>query len=178
MKIQKYLPYILIVLFVFIFDQASKIYVASNFYLGEEYKVINGFLNFTYAHNKGVAFSFGADYSDIFRVIMFKFLPVLVCFYVLKLFFDSYKKKETLHLYAYALILGGAIGNILDRIRLDYVIDFIAVYSNGLNLGFIQLPSWHFAIFNIADSAISIAIALLILDYILNLVKKKNVTSN
>ena len=78
---------------------------------------------------------------------------------------------------SYSLILGGALGNILDRIRLDYVVDFIAVYSRGIDLGFTQLPSWHFAIFNIADSAISIAIALLVLDYLISLKNRKNATS-
>jgi signal peptidase II len=70
--------------------------------------------------------------------------------------------------WAYTLILGGAIGNLIDRIRLDYVVDFIAVYSRKHTFFGIELPEWHFAIFNIADSAISIAAIFIIIDFFIS----------
>ena len=66
--------------------------------------------------------------------------------------------------WAYALILGGAIGNLIDRFQLDYVVDFFDFYQG----------SYHFATFNVADAAISIAAGLLIIDFVFQQTKKKD----
>lgn len=159
--------YIFIITLIIIADQCSKIYVAQNFKLYESVKVIDGFLNFTFAKNTGAAFSFGGNFSDWLRVVLFKILPVIACFWLLKLLYKSLSESRIMS-WAYTLILGGAIGNLIDRIRLDYVIDFIAVYNRKMTIFGMEIPEWHFAIFNIADSAISIAAVFIIIDFIVN----------
>lgn len=160
------LIFLILALVVIIADQVSKIYVDNNFRLGETVPVIKGLFNFTYVRNPGVAFGFGGNFSDEIRYFLFRFIPVLACFWLVGLLISSFKEKNKLLSWAYALILGGAIGNLIDRFRLDYVIDFFDFYHKG----------WHFATFNVADSAISIAAGLIILDYLIQLKKGKGVS--
>jgi signal peptidase II len=159
--------YLSVIVIIIVADQWSKIYVSQNFRLYESVKVIDGFLNFTFAKNTGAAFSFGGGFSDWVRTVLFKILPVIACFWLFKLLYNSLK-ESVLMSWAYTLILGGAIGNLIDRIRLDYVVDFIAVYSRKHQIFGLEIPEWHFAIFNIADSTISIAAALIIIDFFIN----------
>ena len=164
--------YIFIIVFIVVFDQWTKIYVSNNFKLYESVRVIDGFLNFTFAKNTGAAFSFGGGFSDWLRTVLFKILPVIACFWLAKLLYTSIKESAIMS-WAYTLILGGAIGNLIDRIRLDYVVDFIAVYNYKKTIFGITIPEWHFAIFNIADSAISIAAVLIIIDFFINKQEEK-----
>jgi len=149
--------YISVIIAIVIFDQWTKSLVSANFYLGESVKVIDGLLNFTYARNTGAAFSFGGNFENWARYLLFLALPVVACAWLGTLLIKSFKGPKILT-WAYALILGGAIGNLIDRFRLDYVVDFIDFYHKDA----------HFATFNIADSAISIAAGLLIIDFIIN----------
>ncbi len=151
------------VFLIVLIDQVSKIYVMNNFYLGESYNVIKGFFNFTYVRNPGVAFGFGGNFADEVRYILFRGIPVLACVWLVYLLITSLKQNKLLAT-AYTLILGGAIGNLIDRFRLDYVVDFFDFYHR----------TYHFATFNVADSAISVAAALIILDYFIQLKKGKN----
>lgn len=166
--------YIFFILLIAVVDQYSKYLVVENFRLYERMPIIDGFLSFTYAKNTGAAFSFGSDFHSLFRTIIFKVLPVIVCFFFFKLLYDTIIEKKRVMSVVYTLILGGAIGNLIDRIRLDYVVDFISVYHNGFTLFGMKFDSWYFAIFNIADSAISIAAVLIIYDYISKGFKAKN----
>jgi signal peptidase II len=145
---------LLSIVVIIVVDQWTKIYVANNFYVGESVKVIDGLMNFTYVRNTGAAFGFGGAFHDWIRYTIFRALPVIACVWLLVLLIKSYKEKLLLSC-AYALILAGAIGNLIDRFRLDYVIDFFDFYYGKS----------HFSVFNIADSAISIAAGLLIIDY-------------
>ena len=154
--------YLFVIFAIIVFDQYTKYLVASNFYLGESVKVIDGLLNFTYARNMGAAFSFGGNFENWLRYLLFLALPVVACVWLFALLIKSFKGPRMLS-WAYALILGGAIGNLIDRFRLDYVVDFIDFYQGDA----------HFATFNIADSAISVAAGLLILDYFLNRKQEK-----
>ncbi len=154
-------------------DQYSKYLIVENFRLFERIPILDGFIDFTYAKNSGAAFSFGTNYSDWVRLLMFKILPVIVCLWLLKLLYETIQTKQKLMCTAYVLILGGAVGNLIDRIGLDYVVDFISVYHRGFYAFGVNFKPWYFAIFNIADSAISIAAVLIILDYILK-GRKKN----
>ena len=101
--------------------------------------------------------SFGGKFNDVIRIGLFKVLPVGACLWLFVLLLRSFR-GPLLMTWAYTLILGGAIGNIIDRIRLDYVIDFFDFYY-GRN---------HFATFNVADSAITLAAGLIILDFFIN----------
>lgn len=148
--------------FIIVFDQWSKEFVESRFYLGESVKVIDGLFNFTFVKNRGAAFGFGGDSSEIFRLVLFKILPVFACFYLLFLTWESYKKNLFLSI-GWMLVLSGAIGNLIDRIGKDYVVDFFDFY----------IKEHHFAVFNIADSAISVGGAILIIDYIIQQKKEK-----
>ena len=173
MKSKTFFIYIFFIVFIAAFDQYTKYLVVENFKLYERLPIIDGLLSFTYAKNTGAAFSFGADFSTWFRVGIFKVLPVIVCFFFLKLLYDAVRESKRTMSVVYTLILGGAIGNLIDRIRLDYVVDFISVYHNGFNIFGFQIERWYFAIFNIADSAISIAACLIIFDYISKGIKQK-----
>ena len=157
---------ILIVLAVLIIvvDQWSKIYVAGNFYIGESIPVIKGFFNFTYVRNSGAAFGFGGAFDDWIRYSIFRALPVVACMWLVYLMVKSYKDELLLSL-SYSLILGGAVGNLIDRFRLDYVIDFFDFYYGKS----------HFATFNVADAAISVAAGLLIIDFFLQKNKEKEI---
>lgn len=146
--------YILLIIVLVIIDQVSKIYVAGNFYLGESVPVIDGFFNFTYVRNPGAAFGFGGAFHNWIRYSLFLALPVLACFWLVVLLIKSLTGSKVMT-YAYTLILAGAIGNLIDRFRLDYVIDFFDFY----------IGKHHFATFNVADSAITIAAGLIILDF-------------
>lgn len=167
------IPYIVCILAIALIDQYSKYLIVENFKLYERVPLIDGFLSLTFAKNTGAAFSFGADFHDWFRVIIFKILPVIVCFFFVKLLHDAVVEANKMMSVIYTLILGGAIGNLIDRIRLDYVVDMISVYHNGFNLFGMEFDRWYFAIFNVADSAISIAAALIIFDYISKGIKAK-----
>lgn len=173
MNFKKFGWYIFFIVAIAVLDQYSKHLIVESFKLYERLPIIDGFLSFTYAKNTGAAFSFGADFSDWFRIIVFKILPVIVCFFFVKLLYDSVVQSNKLMSVVYTLILGGAVGNLIDRIRLDYVVDFISVYHKGFNLFGVEFKPWYFAIFNIADSAISIAAVLIIYDYISKAIQSK-----
>ena len=174
------IPLFILSAIVVILDQWSKITVVDSFYIGESMSIINGFLKFTYVHNKGAAFSFGDVFNDDVRLVLFKIIPVFVGVYLTYLIVKS--KEHMIMKIAYALILGGGTGNVADRIRFDYVVDFISVYHRGFELFGMKFEPWYFAIFNLADSAVSLAAILLIIDFFIQrkkekaLAKKENVS--
>jgi signal peptidase II len=130
-----------------IVDQISKHLVAFNFELGESINIISGLLNWTYTKNTGIAFSFLADfaYSRYLLPTISIIASVVLVYFILK-------THNTLKLLAFSLILAGAFGNFIDRAFLGYVIDFIHFYYND----------WHFAIFNVADSCITLGVIALL----------------
>ena len=147
---------LILVIVVIVLDQITKYYISEHFYVGESVNVIEGFFNFTYARNSGAAFGFGGEFHNWLRYALFLALPVFACIWLCYLLLTSVKSSLFLF-YAYGLILGGAIGNLIDRFRLDYVVDFFDFYYGP----------HHFATFNIADTAISVAAGFLIIDYII-----------
>jgi signal peptidase II len=148
-----------------IIDQISKGAIQSSMYLGESFPVIDGFFNITYVRNTGAAFGFGGDYHDLVRQILFLALPVGAVIWVFVLLIKSLKGPVMMSI-AYALIIAGAIGNLIDRFSLGYVVDMFDFY----------IGDSHFAVFNVADSCISVAAGLLIIDHLMNL-KNKNVSN-
>ena len=128
---------------IFFLDQITKYLVYSNMYLGESIPE-NGLLRITYARNTGTAFSLFRSHGELLL-----FLSVLVALFFTIYFIFIEKPKIFMRLFI-SLVVAGALGNIIDRIRFGYVNDFIDV-------GF-----WP--IFNIADSSITIAITIYILD--------------
>lgn len=109
-------------------------------------------LNITLAHNYGAAFSFLADaggWQRWFFIVLAVVVSLVLLVWLLRL-----PRREWMTGLGLGLILGGAVGNVADRIRLGYVVDFIDVHFAG----------WHYPAFNVADSAITCGVILLLLD--------------
>lgn len=145
----------LLSLLIFIADQASKYWVVATFIPYKPVSVIP-LLNFTLAYNTGAAFSFLSKAGDWHRWFFAGFS--LVVSIALIIWLRRTAKQAYLQAAGISLILGGAVGNLIDRAFQGYVVDFIDVYY----------ASHHFATFNLADSAICIGAALLILDMFVN----------
>ena len=134
-----------------ILDQWSKIAIDGSMRLYESIAIIPGF-NLTYVHNTGAAFSFLSEAGGWQR--WFFAAMAFVISVVLTIWLYRLKKHETLLAVALALVLGGAIGNLIDRLVYGYVIDFLDVYYQ----------TRHWPAFNIADSAITVGVFLMLLE--------------
>lgn len=156
----------LLITVIILVDQFTKGAVQANFYHGESITIIDGFFNFTYVRNPGAAFGMGANAHDTIRAIFFLALPVLACFWLIWLIWQT-RYTSLLLCTAYSLIFAGAVGNLIDRFSLNYVVDFLDFHFQGK----------HFPAFNVADSAISIAAGLLIIDFIKQLKHKEGETN-
>ena len=145
----KYLKLAIIAGLVIILDQITKAVILYYLPLYHSISIIPGFFSITHIHNPGGAFGFMANQSSILRIIVFLFFSSLaIC-----LIFYFYKKtpvEYSVLAAGFALIFGGAIGNLIDRIRLGEVVDFLDVY-----IGTLYWPT-----FNVADSAVSIGMVI------------------
>ncbi len=150
------LAYLAIAGGVFMVDQASKAWAIRRLRLGEDMPVISGFLNFAYAQNTGVAFSMLDDHGDSGRWGLS--IVALIAAALVVYFFWRTPRTDDRILGALALLLAGIAGNVTDRLRLGFVVDFIDV----------QFGSWHYPTFNVADMAIVTGAGLMILDIILS----------
>lgn len=134
-------------------DQATKIYIQTNFQLGESITIINGFFNFTYVQNPGAAFGFLATSPEFFRETFFYIIPPLAMVLILY-FLKTVANNDKIQIVALSFVFGGALGNYIDRLRVRYVIDFLDFHIQ-------HKYSWP--AFNIADSAIVCGIIVLFL---------------
>jgi len=132
-------------------DQASKIAVDSSMKLYESINIMP-FFNLTYVHNTGAAFSFLA-HAGGWQRWLFAGLAFLISG-AITVWISRLKQQEVLLAVALSLILGGAVGNLIDRVAYGYVIDFLDVYYQD----------WHWPAFNIADSAICVGVFLMLLE--------------
>ena len=146
-------PWLGIALAVVLFDQFTKTLIVGNFELGDS-RFVTSFFNVVRVHNTGAAFSFlrGASGWQRWFFIGLGTLAAGVIVWLL-----HRHSGQRLFSWALALILGGAVGNVIDRLLHGYVVDFIQVHYAG----------WAFPSFNVADSAITIGACLLILDELL-----------
>ena len=142
-----------IALLVLLLDQFTKVLVLGAFQLGDS-TPLTSFFNLVRVHNYGAAFSFLASAGGWQRWF---FTGIGVAATLFMLWMLRSHAGQTLFCLAISLILGGAVGNVVDRLRHGYVIDFLDFFWGR----------WHFPAFNIADSAITVGAALLILDEIL-----------
>jgi len=138
-------------LLVFVLDQVSKLLIVKNFDLYESVGLIPS-VNFTYVHNMGAAFSFLSSAGGWQR--WFFVGIAIIAITVLVIWLRRLKPTETWMAVTISLVLGGAVGNLYDRISYGYVIDFIDVYYQA----------HHWPVFNIADSAISIGVVMMLVD--------------
>jgi len=132
-----------------ILDQASKLAVDGSMKLYQSIQIMPYF-NLTYVHNTGAAFSFLSEAGGWQR--WFFAGLALVISVVIAVWLARLKKHETMLAVALALVLGGAVGNLIDRLVYGYVIDFLDVYYQD----------WHWPAFNIADSAITLGVVLIL----------------
>jgi signal peptidase II len=141
----------LIVVLGLVADQASKLYIHVSMSLYQSIPVLDGLFNITYLRNKGAAFSFLANAS--WRIPFF-ITVTLVAAVVILVVLRKLRADQRLAQVALAMIFSGAIGNLIDRIRLGEVIDFLDVYWK----------SYHWPAFNVADSLICVGVALVAFD--------------
>ena len=138
---------------VVILDQATKLLVQRAFRLGESLPVLPGVFNLTYVLNPGAAFGLLAGAAAAFRGPFFIAVSVLaiavICYYHAR-----YARGDPLPTVGLALILGGALGNLIDRLRVGMVIDFLDFY----------LGAYHWPAFNVADSGITVGVGLLLVE--------------
>ncbi|MGV0960910.1 MAG: signal peptidase II [Limnohabitans sp.] len=142
-----------IALLVLLIDQFTKVLVLGAFHLGDSTS-ITSFFNLVRVHNHGAAFSFLAAAGGWQRWF-FTGIGVVAALFMLWMLRSH--AGQTLFCLAISLILGGAVGNVIDRLLHGYVVDFLDFFWGH----------WHFPAFNIADSAITLGAGLLILDEIL-----------
>jgi signal peptidase II len=143
------LKWLWLTLLAVLLDQGSKLAIDASMQLYESIPVIP-FLNLTYVHNTGAAFSFLSEAGGWQRWF-FSGLALVISIGI-TVWLAKLQKHETLLAAALSLILGGAIGNLIDRVAYGYVIDFIDVYYGNS----------HFPYFNIADAAINLGVFLML----------------
>jgi signal peptidase II len=143
----------LAVLGILALDQLTKVLVARNLALGESLKVVPGLVNFTMVRNTGMAFGLlsGSDvpYKSFVVTLMSLLAMAAVAYFALRAETKAWMARVGLW-----CILGGAFGNIIDRVRLGYVVDFVDVFYGNA----------HWPAFNLADACISVGVGLLLLD--------------
>lgn len=150
---------IAIVAITIIVDQVTKYLVASQMTIGQSIPIIDNFLYLTSHRNAGAAWGIFQGKMMFFYLITLAVIAVVIVWMT-----RLNIKKDKLLMIALALILGGAIGNFIDRVLYQHVIDFIDTYIFG----------YDFPIFNIADSALSIGVVLMALDAILDMTHQKS----
>ena len=148
----KYVLVFSIALVILILDQVTKIWIDSDMKLYESIPVIDGFFNLTYVRNTGAAFSMLNDLSETYRVPFFASVAVVAAIAIVY-FVHTTPASQKVVLVACGCVLGGALGNLTDRLAYGSVIDFLDVYYGA----------WHWPAFNVADTFISIGVGLLLL---------------
>ena len=158
-----------IVLFIFgaiaviVLDQITKAVITEKLFMYGSHKVIDGFFSLVYVMNPGAAFGFLAGAPEIFRYLFFISVTVLAILLIIYYILKS-KSQDVLIVISLTLIFGGAVGNLIDRIRFGAVVDFLDFY----------IGTWHWPAFNAADSAISIGAVLMIWEMLVSRKKTRS----
>jgi signal peptidase II len=134
-----------------VLDQATKLLIQTHFHVGDYREVIPRLLDLHYVRNTGAAWGMFAGFSHVLVLVSLVMLVVLVVFR------RSIMTDSLVHRCATALMIGGIVGNLVDRVRLGYVVDFLDFYWLD------RVAGWHFPAFNVADSAICVGVGLYIL---------------
>jgi signal peptidase II len=151
------MTFYLIALGIILLDRASKLAIVQTLRLGQGIPVVPGFFDIVFALNPGAAFGFLATLPDQVRNPLFILVSILAV--ILILFYHTrYLRSHRLVSFALGLVLGGAVGNLIDRLHYGMVVDFLDVH----------VGPYHWPAFNVADSAISIGVGLMILDMLLD----------
>ncbi len=158
------MQYSLILFIVIVADQLTKLWVTNSFRLYETREIIAGLFNLTYVTNTGAAFSLFADVDSPWRHYFFITVAV-VAFVGITTAYIFMRRSHRLYGIALGLIAGGAVGNLIDRVRFGAVVDFIDV----------MIGTYHWPAFNVADSAICVGVGLFLFINILEERKKKKI---
>ena len=142
-------------------DQLTKAWIMANFAMYEVMEVIPGLFNLTYLTNKGAAFGFLNGDHGAWRHLFFVGVALLAMVMMVFLLREM-RHDGNRFLVAIALIFGGAVGNLIDRLRLGAVVDFLDLYWQG----------HHWPAFNVADSAITVGVGLFLLAHLIHPPKK------
>jgi len=145
-----WLSFVIIVL-----DQWTKFLVVKHLSLNSPYAVMP-YLNFRLAFNRGSAFSF-LSFASGWQIWLLVGVAVIICILIL-IWLNRIPRRAYWLAISLALIFGGAFGNIIDRLRYGYVVDFVDVY----------IKNWHYPTFNLADSAICVGVVMLIIHMLFN----------
>jgi signal peptidase II len=137
-------------------DQLTKLWIMANFALHEQLNIIPGFFNLIHVTNTGAAFGFLAGSKSLLRQVFFVGVAVIALVIMVSIY-GHLKKQGKIFVYALGLIAGGAVGNLIDRLRFGSVIDFLDFF----------LGSYHWPAFNAADSAITVGVGLFLLGTLL-----------
>jgi len=140
---------------VIIADQLTKLWIMTTFTLYGQKQIIPGFFNLVYVTNTGAAFGFLAGDKTWLRQVFFVGVA-LVALIVIVIAYAHLRKQSRIFVFALGLIGGGAIGNLIDRLRFGSVVDFLDFY----------LGSYHWPAFNAADSAITVGVGLFLLAWV------------
>jgi signal peptidase II len=151
---------------IYMVDQTSKAWAVRTLRSGDDRTIIRGFLDFVYTENRGIAFG-QLQESGSFGRWFFVVLAVAAVLAVLYYFLRTPRNDDRV-LGACALLLAGIAGNLTDRVRLGYVIDFIVLHAG----------SWHWPTFNVADASISVGALLLAFDLLFEGKRNKRVASS
>ncbi len=165
--LQRWLPFTLTAV-ILAADQISKAIVVATIPLGTIFaRFFGDFLEIWHVRNKAVAFSMGHNLPDNIRSVLFMFLPLVIMVAIAWMLIAQKPKFSTMERWALAGILGGGIGNLIDRFfRPDGVVDFVSVKFYGL-FGMERWPT-----FNVADSAVVVCGILLLVSLIIQIVKE------
>lgn len=142
-------------IFILLFDQITKLIISSSMNLHDSISVIENFFSITYVQNTGAAWSILEG-----SMIFFYFITIIAV--VCMLAFYKSSDCDEISAWGVALMLGGTIGNFLDRLRLQYVVDFLDFIIFG----------YDFPVFNVADIALCVGVGVIILSFILEGVRK------
>jgi signal peptidase II len=155
----KFILYCLVILAELSIDQYSKFVIVRDFSLHQSIEIIKDFFSITYVQNFGAGFSILQN-AKIFLSVISISVIVMLTYY----FFENKKKKDYLNKTAYLLIIGGALGNLVDRLKQDFVVDFLDFKIFG----------YDFPVFNFADCFITVGCFILIIAILLEQKHAKN----
>jgi signal peptidase II len=156
-KFQARLPHIVLVLVLLVLDRWTKSLLVARLDVNESIPIIDGFFNITYVRNTGVAFGIFSSLSSPAKSTLLSTFALAAAVLIVVYSLRNPASNRLLQV-ALALILGGALGNLYDRISYGYVIDFVELYAGD----------YRWPAFNVADSAITTGVGLLLLEIIRN----------
>jgi signal peptidase II len=151
--VKRHLPLLLVMTAIVLLDQGTKALIVRSLPLHGYVPLVDGLLSLSHVRNRGAAFGIFSDWDLPYQTLVLAALS-LAALVAIAVYFARLPAAARLPRVALALVLGGALGNLLDRLRLGYVVDFVHVYWRQY-----QWPD-----FNVADSAITVGVTLLVLD--------------